>query len=300
MDQSRSSGEPDPIALMWACVIKVLEADGNPSPPEIVRHAAAAGLTLSESTFTGWFEVWPVTPRRVVPQWRTFETFIKALAAEQDRDWKMVWDAAQRAKNEAARREREASPPPPVEPDRARVGGTPPAALEGSGSRESGAAPSRIPGAAAEDDTDGGDDGVPDPRRDPRPPRRGAVVGAGVAVVLLALVGGVWKLGSDDPPPARAQAETPPGGAATDTPADPDVTVPSTRCDRYAVAPVDLWLRDEYGAVADGELVHDEQVTVLQRRGPTGGKYWRVTTDDGIAGWVDHSYLRPLCASRVS
>jgi hypothetical protein len=27
------------------------------------------------------------------------------------------------------------------------------------------------------------------------------------------------------------------------------------------------------------------------------GKYWKVATDDGTAGWVDHTYLRPLCVS---
>ncbi len=268
MDQNRSSVEPDPIAFMWACVVKVLEADGNPSPVEVARRAAAAGLALSENTFTGWFEVWPVTPRRVVPQWRTFHAFTKALSAEKDRDWRAVWDAAQRAKNEAARREREASPPP-AEPGRARVGDTSPATLGGSG-----AVPFQTREAAAEEGT------TTTPRRGPRS-RRGVVVGTGIAVVLLVLVaGGVWKLA---------------GGAGAGASAGPGITGSSTRCDRYAVAPDDLWLRDEYGSTADGELVHGEQVTVLSRRGPTGGKYWEVRTDGGTAGWVDHSYLRPLC-----
>jgi hypothetical protein len=285
MDQSCSPVEPDPIAFLWACVLEALAADGNPSSADIVRRAAAAGLVLAESTLLGWFEPWPATPKKVVPQWRTFEPFIKALSAEKDRDWKALLDTAQRAKNEALRQDRKASPPS-AGPGLAQVSDASPGALPGSGTVSS-HVPEAVVGGG---DADGGQSDVPTPRPSPRLHSRWVMAGVGLAVALLAL--GVWTFGS-----GGSSQDPPTGDAAVSVPVAPVVAVSSARCDRYAVAPVDLWLRDEYGTVATRELAQDDQVTVLDRPGPTGGKYWRVATGDGISGWVDHTYLRPLCAT---
>src|SRR5205807_2569712 len=57
-------------------------------------------------------------------------------------------------------------------------------------------------------------------------------------------------------------------------------------CDSYAVAPRDLWLRDEYGGPLS-ELEHGQRVRVVNRNNPEGLSYWYVIADDSRQGWTD-------------
>jgi hypothetical protein len=89
-----------------------------------------------------------------------------------------------------------------------------------------------------------------------------------------------------------------PSGAGTSDQRDARVSPTLTGgCDRYEIAPRDLLLRDEYGDPLRGErqLRHGQQVTVENRGGGPGSRYWYVKASDGRRGWVDPDYLRPLC-----
>ena len=68
---------------------RALAANEDPSPRRVERIASAAGLELAASTIAGWFETWSV-----VPAWEKFEVLVKALAAEQDEDWRSLHRAA--------------------------------------------------------------------------------------------------------------------------------------------------------------------------------------------------------------
>jgi hypothetical protein len=106
------------------------------------------------------------------------------------------------------------------------------------------------------------------------------------AAVGLGLVGGavaaaVLLFGGTSPP-----GSTPSPGGWTEKPRETQVVV----CDRYEVAAHDVWLRDQYGT-PHVELPHGQRVTVTNRT----STYWAVTVEGGQNGWVDHTYLKPLC-----
>lgn len=85
-------GDPQPpeqVRQLWACVQKALEANNNPTPREIDRCAAVAGEKLAATTIDGWFKTWSV-----VPTWDRFNALVKALAAEEDEDWKKLHEEA--------------------------------------------------------------------------------------------------------------------------------------------------------------------------------------------------------------
>ncbi|MGH3718036.1 MAG: ATP-binding protein [Pseudonocardiaceae bacterium] len=117
MDDSEVVPVPGAVTHLWACVQKALAANEDPSPRRIDRMAAAAGLELAGSTIAGWFETWSV-----VPAWEKFDVLVKALAAEQDEDWRSLHRAAltadrERKKSERRRRELgRATTPVSVEP----------------------------------------------------------------------------------------------------------------------------------------------------------------------------------------
>jgi tetratricopeptide (TPR) repeat protein len=101
VDDSEVVPVPGPVTHLWRCVQKALVANEDPSPRRIDRMASAAGLELAGSTIAGWFETWSV-----VPAWEKFETLVKALAAEHDRDWRSLHRAALTADRERKREQR--------------------------------------------------------------------------------------------------------------------------------------------------------------------------------------------------
>jgi hypothetical protein len=129
-------------------------------------------------------------------------------------------------------------------------------------------------------------------------PRIGGIHGWWVALAALAAAVTAFAvfappriLGDDVLPDASG---APPAGstAAPNPPTSPSL------CDRYEVnAGRDLSIRDEFGTVSGQELSRGQQLTILSRRSPTGPPtIWQVRTDDGLTGWVDYHYLRPLCS----
>lgn len=101
MNDSEEPVIPEPVRRMWACVKKSLAENDNPSPRDIDRLAASIGLKLAASTVEGWFKT-----HSVVPAWEKFEVLIKALAAEQDEDWRALHGAALTADRERKKEER--------------------------------------------------------------------------------------------------------------------------------------------------------------------------------------------------
>lgn len=106
MPESEDLPVPEAVTHLWDHVKKALSANEDPSPRRIDRLAAAAGLELAGSTIAGWFETWSV-----VPTWEKFEVLVKALAAEQDEDWRALHRAALAADRERKREERRSKEP---------------------------------------------------------------------------------------------------------------------------------------------------------------------------------------------
>ncbi|MGH3887083.1 MAG: AAA family ATPase [Pseudonocardiaceae bacterium] len=89
MDDAEAVAVPVAVVHLWRCVQRALVANEDPSPRRVERMASAAGLELAASTIAGWFETCSV-----VPAWEKFEVLVKALAAEQDEDWRSLHRAA--------------------------------------------------------------------------------------------------------------------------------------------------------------------------------------------------------------
>jgi hypothetical protein len=132
-----------------------------------------------------------------------------------------------------------------------------------------------------------------------KPPRTGGLPGwrtvliaaavTALAAFLVFALPGILDRGD-----LRSPGASPPGTTTTPSPVSPPT--PPSSCDRWAVnAGRDLSMRDEVGVVTGQELPRDQQLTILNRRNPAGHSYWQVSTDDGVTGWVDWHYLRPLC-----
>ncbi len=114
VDSSAVSPPPEPVTYLWDRVKEALAANGDPSPRQIDRMAAAAGVELAASTIEGWFKTWSV-----VPAWEKFDALIKALGAEHDEAWRSLHGAALRAdrKRKQENRNRKdhwSSTPPPA------------------------------------------------------------------------------------------------------------------------------------------------------------------------------------------
>jgi tetratricopeptide (TPR) repeat protein len=97
---------PAEVTRLWNCVKRALAANDDPAPRRIDRMASAAGLELASSTIAGWFESWSV-----VPAWEKFEVLVKALAAEQDENWRSLHSAALTADRQRKREERRRTTP---------------------------------------------------------------------------------------------------------------------------------------------------------------------------------------------
>lgn len=101
MNDSEAPVIPEPVRRMWNCVKKSLAENDNPSPRDIDRLAASISLKLPASTVEGWLKT-----HSVVPAWEKFEVLIKALAAEQDEDWRALHGAALTADRKRKKEER--------------------------------------------------------------------------------------------------------------------------------------------------------------------------------------------------
>ncbi|MBV9010952.1 MAG: tetratricopeptide repeat protein [Pseudonocardiales bacterium] len=106
MEDTEFESVPAEVTRLWNCVKEALVANDDPSPRRIDRMASAAGLELAGSTIAGWFETWSV-----VPAWEKFDVLIKALAAEQDKDWRSLHSAALTADRKRKREERRRTKP---------------------------------------------------------------------------------------------------------------------------------------------------------------------------------------------
>jgi restriction endonuclease len=121
--------------------------------------------------------------------------------------------------------------------------------------------------------------------------RRIALAAAGGAAVLaiglLWLTGTLSRAGDGSP-------QTPPGPRSIDS--STPSPQPTPECDRYEVAARELSLRDETGSTTGEDVPRGQQLTILDRRSESGPpSIWLATTDDGVTGWVDYNYLRPVC-----
>ena len=57
-------------------------------------------------------------------------------------------------------------------------------------------------------------------------------------------------------------------------------------CDRYQVTAETLALRQPDGQQIGEYFVRATKLTVQQRQGPSGNRYWLVADDEGRSGWV--------------
>ncbi|PZG41419.1 hypothetical protein C1I98_21300 [Spongiactinospora gelatinilytica] len=81
--------------------------------------------------------------------------------------------------------------------------------------------------------------------------------------------------------------------------ADPRPDGPPRPCDRFEVTAQTLSVRDPQGTQTGEYFRRGEILTVRLRENASGARYWYVTSDHGLEGWVFPSpqWWRPVCGT---
>ncbi|MGH3900224.1 MAG: hypothetical protein ACRDTA_18670 [Pseudonocardiaceae bacterium] len=232
----------------------------DPSPRDIDRLAASIGLKLAASTVEGWFRT-----HSVVPAWEKFEVLIKALAAEQDEDWRALHGAALTADRERKKEERR------------RKDLADPTALAPSGSLDSDGepAPQRLA-------LDSASAAVPAKGRFWAPSRK-----LGAAVVLVVLPAVLILLFLFRPTPGGGPASSAPSSGET-----PAAQPPVRYCSHVITEPAGVYpAPDSSIKQIKFKLLHDRVVLLNHPHPPSGWVAVSTPRDNPGYNWMQANAL---------